>query len=155
MIIDRIENIGKYAGVHGRFLTAFAYLDKLVAEGAANGKHILEGTEVPEEIFVNISTNENKVHTEAVFESHELYIDVQLVMEGTEVMYVPATVQPVKSYRKNDNQMYEGVPFEKCHKLVIPAGHFAVFFAGELHAPGVSVSDVPTVVRKAVLKVLA
>ncbi len=155
MIIDRIENIGRYAGAHERFSAAFAYLDKLIAEGAADGKHVLEGTAAPEEIFVNISTNENKVHTAAITESHELYIDVQLVMEGTEVMYAPATAMPQADFKKNDTQMYEGMPFSDCHRLVIPAGHFAIFFAGELHAPGVSVSDKPTAVRKAVLKVLA
>ncbi len=156
MIIDKITSMKSYECMHARFPEAFAFFEELMAKGAPDGKYGLPNKE--QEVYVILGTNENISKPEAVAEAHKRYIDVQIVLSGTEMMYVPAGKCPALSTEYNeakDVMFYEGVAFEDCYSLRVCEGEFAIFFAGELHAPAISVSKAPTTVRKAIIKVLA
>ena len=157
MIIDSLNNLSKYASTHPRFPRAFAFLQELLNNNAPDGRHVLEGTEIPEEIFVNIMSPENPLKPAARAEVHKKYIDVQILLKGDERMSVPTTTPEVEiPYNEaKDCTMYVGVPFDQCHNLYATEGSFAIFFAGELHAPSIACGDQPSTVRKAVIKVLA
>lgn len=153
MVIDKQENPEHYASLHPRFPRAFEYLHRLLASGAPDGKHILAGTEIPEEIYVNLCTVDAEPHETAVAESHEKYMDVQVVLSGDELMFTPAVTPNVtEENAEKDFVFYAPVPLACCTRLFVPAGHFVIFFTGELHAPCHAVS--PARIRKAVVKVL-
>ena len=157
MIIDSLDRLSEYAAVHPRFPRAFAYLQELLASNAPDGKHVLEGTEKPEEIFVKLMTGDVEPKEVARAETHDLYIDVQVILSGEELMSVP-TVVPAVSVPYNaakEYTLYENVSFDQCHNLLMKEGSFVIFFAKEFHAPSMAAGDHPTTVRKAVLKVLA
>ena len=153
MVIDRLENLERYASLHPRFPRAFEYLRGLLASGASDGKHVLAGTEVPEEIYVNLCTVNAEPHDVAVAESHEKYIDVQVILSGDELMFSPVIASAVtERSTEKDYALYAPAPIADCTRLCVPAGHFAVFFTGERHAPCHAVS--PSRIRKAIVKVL-
>ena len=157
MIYDSNANLSRYANVHPRFARAFAFFEELMANNAPNGCHVLEGTEIEKEIYVNISGGENQPKDSVRAEAHRRYIDVQIVLEGSEAMYVPAETPALTTpYQADgDYMLYENVPLDACHRLVVNAGSFALFLAEEMHAPGhSSLPDAPTKVRKAIIKVL-
>ena len=159
MIVDNLNNLSNYESVHPRFPKAFAFFKQLLAEGAADGKHIMPDCAVEKEVFVNFMSINTKANEGAACESHKNYIDVQVVLEGENLMCMPIDgVQPDESAPYNaekDVTHYLPLALEDCYRLPIKAGNFAIFFADELHAPSMSVTNESTPVRKAVIKVLA
>lgn len=157
MIVDGIENLLKYEAVHPRFPEALAYLKTLLESGAEDGRHQPQGAN--DSFYVNLMTGSTQPKDMAVAESHRKYIDVQVVIEGDELMCVPsAKSMPAVTtdYQPDgDYMLYAPIPVSECHQLQVHAGQFAVFFANELHAPMMSLNSTPTPVRKAILKVLA
>ncbi len=148
MVIDQLEHLEQYASLHPRFPAAFAFLRKLLQENAPDGRHVLAGTDIPEEIFVNLGTGDATPQESARAESHKKYIDVQVVLTGEELMYVPARTPAVtEENAERDYLLYAPVPLSDCTRLNVPAGSFAIFFTNELHAPE------PRPVRKAIVKV--
>ena len=158
MIVDKLQDLSKYASVHPRFGEAFEFLRELLEQNAADGKYVKPDTDVPRAIYVSISTDTPKNKEAAVAESHEKYIDVQVILEGEENMYIPAVSTPGVSVAYNpekDIMYHDALPFASCHALRMTAGNFVIFFAGELHAPSCAVKNGSSTVRKVVLKVLA
>ena len=156
MVIDRLEYLELYAPLHPRFTAAFSFLRRLLAENAPDGRHVLEATDIPEEIFVNLTTGSATPQETACAESHKKYIDVQVVLSGEELMYVPAAAPAVvEENSEKDFLLYAPAPLSACTRLDIPSGSFAIFFAGELHAPCHTAAPCAVPVRKAIVKVLA
>ena len=152
MVVDGLEHLMQYQFLHPRFPKAFAFLSDLIEKGAENGRHELDG-----DVYVNLLVDDTKEKDMAVAESHRKYIDVQLLIEGEEIMYIP-TQKPevaVAYDEKKDCMFYAPTPLADCHQLRVKAGSFVIFFAGELHAPTMAVNGKTEKIRKAVLKVLA
>ena len=158
MIFDKLENLKKYADVHSRFAQAFPYFEKLIAEHAEIGKHVMETCDQPNAVFANNLQYETApLSGNTQMEAHHDYIDVQIVLEGEERMYVPATEEltQTKVYDKENDYELAAMPQkDRVVAISVPAGYFVVFFANEFHAPGVSMQDHPTAVHKLVGKVL-
>lgn len=158
MIIDAYENLTFYESMHSRFPAAFAFMRELMEKGVEDGKYVLPGTDVENAISISFATGPLKVLPEAIAESHKKYIDVQIVLKGEEMMYVPAITAPAAATEYNESKdviKYDAVPFDACHGLRVSEGNFVIFFENELHAPSMSVTNEVTTDRKAVIKVLA
>lgn len=155
MVLDRLENLEHYASLHPRFPAAFDYLRRLLAAGTPDGKYVLEGTDTPEEIFVCLCTVENKTDRTAIAESHMKYIDVQVVLSGADTLYTPTGIPALtEESAERDCRLYAPVPLDSCTRICVEAGHFAIYFVDELHAPCHG-DTVGGMARKAILKVLA
>ncbi len=156
MITDSNKNFRLYANAHPRFERAFRFFEELLAKGVENGKYVLEGTELPSEIYVTFMDCDLKKTDMPIAESHDKYIDIQVLIDGREIMYVP-TARPPQTENKpeKDCRKYAPVSVADCSRANVPAGSFAIFFAGELHAPGLTEDTLPVCVHKAVIKVLA
>ncbi len=157
MIYDQTKNLFRYANVYPRFAKAFAFFEELMAKKVENGCYVLEGTEIEKEIYVNICGGENQYKETARAEAHRKYIDVQILLEGDEDMFVPSRTPAITTEYQEDGDylLYENVPLSACHRLNVVEGSFAVFLAEELHAPGHSPEKAPTKFRKAIIKILA
>ena len=154
MVVDKLENLMRYGGLHPHFPKAFAFLMELLERGAENGRYELDG-----DVYVNLLNDDTKSDACATAESHRKYIDVQLVIDGAEIMCIPSQAQQPEisvAYREDrDCAFYAPVVCSDCHQLRMEAEQFVIFFAGELHAPMMAVDGVTATVRKAVVKVLA
>ena len=157
MIYDKLENLEHYADLHPRFGAAMAYLKRLIAEKAEPGRHHMPSGDIPDAVFANVNFYTTKRLTkESQAEAHRKYIDIQVVLEGEEHIYVPTTdaLRVTKAY--DDAADYELMtlpPEAENVRLVMLPNTFAIFFAGEPHAPGLAYRE-PTEVRKIVGKVL-
>lgn len=154
MVVDNLENLMQYQNLHPRFPKAFAFLKELLEKGAEDGRH-----ESGSDYYVNLMTGETKEANAATAESHRKYIDVQLVINGQEIMCIPSgeTLPEITTdYQADgDYMLYAPISPSACHQLLVGAGQFAIFFTDELHAPMMAVDGKSATVRKAVLKVLA
>lgn len=154
MIFDELSNLERYADVHPRFGTAFAFLREMIVKTPTPGRYVC-----PDDagVIVNVFEYDTKPMGDDVqMEAHRDYIDVQVVLIGEENMYVPAVKDlavTVPYDAEKDIEFFKMPDPAYAVKTTVQNGYFAVFFANELHAPGISMIDRPTRVRKFVVKV--
>jgi YhcH/YjgK/YiaL family protein len=92
---------------------------------------------------------------ELPFESHRRFIDLQAVLEGTEIFEVArlADCRVTKPYEsEGDAELYASAAASR-HLLLLEAGDAVVFFPEDAHKPRVAAPGVRARLRKAVVKV--
>lgn len=145
MIIDKIENLNKYASLHPLFPQAFEYLQSVDLQALEIGKVNLQGND----LVVNIAETGIKSKEEALLETHNRFIDIQIPLSGVEVMgYTPRTDLPEEIYNEEkDITFYAGLADTY---LTVKPGMFVIFFPEDGHAPAIT----PESVKKVIVKVL-
>ena len=145
MIIDKIDNLNKYASLHPLFPQAFEYLQSVDLQALEIGKVNLQGND----LVVNIAETGIKSKEEALLETHNRFIDIQIPLSGVEVMgYTPRTDLPEETYNEEkDITFYAGLADTY---LTVKPGMFVIFFPEDGHAPAIT----PESVKKVIVKVL-
>lgn len=146
---------------NGAFAAAFAYVDELLrSDSAAQGRLRAlavgdsQKTDLAGGAFVVEQAFETRLRADGFFESHRKYIDVQVVLDGEELMEVAdvsrMTVrQPYNAER--DLIVYEDST--DASLLRVYPGQLAIFFPADVHMPTLRIRTEPVVVRKAVVKI--
>ncbi len=145
MVIDKIENLEKYASLNPLFAQAIEFLKSTDLNAHEIGKVKLQG----DDLVVNFAQARPKTKEEAKLETHNRFIDIQIPLDGVEVMgYTPRADLPEAEYNaEKDITFYPGLAESY---LTIKPGMFAIFFPEDGHAPGVT----PDGVKKVIVKVL-
>lgn len=145
MVIDKIENLEKYASLNPLFAQAIEFLKSTDLNAHEIGKVKLQG----DDLVVNFAQARPKTKEEAKLETHNRFIDIQIPLDGVEVMgYTPRADLPDAEYNaEKDITFYSGLAESY---LTIKPGMFAIFFPEDGHAPGVT----PDGVKKVIVKVL-
>ena len=145
MVIDKIENLEKYASLNPLFTQAIEFLKSTDLNAHEIGKVNLQG----DDLVVNFAQARPKTKEEAKLETHNRFIDIQIPLDGVEVMgYTPRADLPDAEYNaEKDITFYPGLAESY---LTIKPGMFAIFFPEDGHAPGVT----PDGVKKVIVKVL-
>ena len=147
MIIDTLENLGKYASLNPLFPKVVEYLKSHSLESHEIGKFPIEGAD----LFINCTMAKGKTKEQARIESHNKMIDIQIPISAPETMgYTARTALPEEEYNaEKDITFYQGLA--RTYFTVQP-GEFAIFFPQDGHAP--CVSD-EAEIKKAIFKVKA
>ena len=152
MILSNINDqmIENYKKVHPRFEAAFEALKKFAFGNYEPGRYEIDGSN----LYVLVQEYETKPAAEKKFEIHKNYIDIQYIISGDELMGYESLdkLTPMGDY-KPDVQLF--FMNEEYDKFVLRDGDFVVFFPNEPHAPGAAANDLPSPVRKIVVKILA
>lgn len=145
MVIDKIENLEKYASLNPLFAQAIEFLKSTDLNAHEIGKVKLQG----DDLVVNFAQARPKTKEEAKLETHNRFIDIQIPLDGVEVMgYTPrADLLDAEYNAEKDITFYPGLAESY---LTIKPGMFAIFFPEDGHAPGVT----PDGVKKVIVKVL-
>ena len=148
MIIDTLENIGKYASLNPLFADAIEFVKNNDLAALEPGKHLIKGND----LFVNIQMAKGKTKEEAVLEYHREMIDIQIPLSGAESYgYTPVDQLPEGDFdEKKDMAKLPGIPSQSI--VTCTKGMFAIFFPQDGHAP--CISDDPEL-KKAIFKVKA
>lgn len=146
MILDTLENAGRYAGLHPLFARAFAFLRETDFSRLAPGRYPVEG----DALFAIVEESGGRTREEAKLECHRKYIDIHLVLAGEEhIGWKPlgACREQVSEYSEpRDVAFYIDQP---ANWAFLSAGTFCVFFPEDAHAPLVAAQPI----RKAVMKI--
>lgn len=146
MIFDTLGNADRYAGLHPLFARAFAYLRETDLLALEPGRYPILG----DDLFAIIEHADGRSREQARLEHHRRYIDIQLVLQGTDEMgWKPLQDcgKPVGPFGdKQDIGFFHDAP---ASWVSVPAGAYCIFFPTDAHAP--LVADAP--IRKAVLKI--
>ncbi len=148
MVIDTLENLDKYASLNPLFAQAIEFLKSNDLQAMEIGKTELQG----KDLVVNIQQTAPKSKEQARLETHNLFIDIQIPLSGTEVMgYTPtnACLPADAVYNaEKDITFFEGAAESY---IALHPGMFAIFFPQDGHAPGIT----PDGVKKVVVKIKA
>ena len=143
------------------FASALAYLKNFYVKGSAEHERLAamnEGDIVRHEIGGGVFGIEQVYRTrfrsEAKYESHRAFIDVQAVIEGEEGIDVTDIdrLSVTEPYNAEKDLIFYA-PFEFGSWLRLAAGDIAVFFPPDGHMPCLHPGREPVLVRKVVVKV--
>jgi len=145
MILDVLENAYHYLVMNKGFAEALEFLLRPDLKDLPVGEYEIDG----ERIYAMVSKDSGRKKEDALLETHEKYIDIQLVLAGTDdIGWKPKSLckQPSENYdQKSDIQFFEDKPDTW---LSIKSGTFAIFFPEDAHMPLVSLGQIHKVVVK-------
>ena len=142
MIIDKVENMKNYPLLQD----AVAVLDEKGYD-LEKGRYIISDS-----LVLNVYEYETKEDKSGVFEAHDKWIDLQMLVKGQEhIRYAKRSVgKPKVDYNPEKDVLFMDV--ENYDNLCIFNGNFAVFFPEDLHMPNLAVDNsIP--VKKYVFKI--
>lgn len=151
MILDKITNLNRYAGISPNLDAAIRYLQKADLQEIPAGESAIDGDAI-------ISTVVDHVLAGApdFWEVHRKYIDIHIVICGSEVIRFARDKEAIWSTKPYDeisdssvvkNEIADG------EELHLYPGDAAVLFPGELHQTNCPCNG-GSRVRKVILKVL-
>lgn len=146
MILSTLSQSDRYAALHPLFPRAFDYMRDTDLLALAPGRYPI----LDKQLFVIVENLPGRVREAAKLECHRRYIDIQLVLEGSDEMgWRPLAdcTQPVGDYsEEKDIRFFQDAP---ASWIATPPGAFCIFFTEDAHAPLVSSGNI----RKAIFKV--
>ena len=143
------------------FGIAFTYVDEMMRPGSGLMSRIrgigpgdTQKIELGSGVFAIEQVYETRARSDGFFESHRKYIDVQVIVEGEELMEVVdvgaiAVNQPYREER--DLITYQVAT--NASQLRLFAGQAAIFFPVDVHMPTLRIGASAVLVRKTVVKV--
>lgn len=148
MVVDRLENLEKYASLNPLFSQAIDFLKSTDLNALEIGKTELKG----KDLYANVAQTQPKAKEEAKLETHIDFIDIQVPLSGTEIMGYTAAKDCVPANApysaEKDITFFEGLAE---NYIAVKPGMFVIFFPQDGHAPGIT----PDGVKKVIVKVKA
>lgn len=146
MIIDTLQNIDRYLGIHPSFSKAVDFIKNHDLNELEIGKHPIDG----DAVFALVSAKEGLNAADAKFEAHNFYMDIQFCLSETETFgWSPRerVKQPKADYDAvKDVTFFDDKPSTFFN---LKNGQLAIFFPSDVHAPMIGSGTI----RKLVIKI--
>lgn len=143
--MDVLENAQRYVALNNGFAEAFAFLSRPDLRELPVATYEIDG----DRVYAMVSKDPGRRKEDALLETHEKYIDIQLVLAGTDTMgWKPRSLckEPTGEYNdKKDVQLFRDEPDGW---LPTRGGAFVIFFPEDAHMPLISAGQLHKVVVK-------
>ncbi len=147
MILDNLVNFKEYVKLHKRFEIVNNFLLNNLLENLEVGRHEIDGNNV----YLSVQEYTTKLEETAKPEAHKKYIDVQILISGTEkIGYCP--IQYTQQYSFYDEEKDIEFLIGEVEFLTATPDKFFIFFPQDAHMPSIAVGE-QTSVKKAVFKI--
>jgi YhcH/YjgK/YiaL family protein len=141
VVLDALTQYQRYVSLHPAFPRAFRFLTNadwtaLAPETIDSGRHSVRHSLDGDRMYVSIDQMNGRGPDGARLEAHRRYIDIQLTIEGYEqIGWRPLgnCALPDGTFDTANDIGFFGDRPESW--LSLPAGHFAIFFPSDAHAP--------------------
>jgi len=144
MIIDQLENAGRYVSQHPSFAKAFDYLRTTDLAAMQAGEYPID-----DNLRASVSVRAGKTREGARREAHDQNIDIQVCIAGAEEMgWKPRADcgQPTAPYdAAKDVVFYPDAPDTY---FSLRPGQFVIFFPEDVHAPMIGGGEIKKMVIK-------
>ncbi|MBI4794166.1 MAG: YhcH/YjgK/YiaL family protein [Deltaproteobacteria bacterium] len=145
MILDILEKARRYQDLHKGFAKAIDFLSRPDLQELPAAKYEIDG----DRVYAMVSREPGRRKEDALLETHEKYIDIQLVLAGTDEMgWKPRSLckQPAGAYdHATDMQFFADEPDAW---IATQSGAFVIFFPEDAHMPLISSGQLHKVVVK-------
>jgi biofilm protein TabA len=145
MIFDLFTNIRRYVALNRGFTRAIEFIEATDLKSLSAGRYEIDG----ERVYAMVSKELGRKKEDSQLEAHKKYIDIQLVLSGTDNMgWKPLKncIKPVSDFdRDEDIGFYYDEP-----DIFIPVGqgYFVIFFPSDCHMPLIGDRELHKVVIK-------
>lgn len=132
MIIDSLSNISLYRNIPK---SVIEFLDNLNIDSLDYGKYVLDGSN-----YVNIETYSTKSIESAKYESHNRYIDIQILLKGCEKIGVEDRniLSVLENYDAKRDITFYSEKINKDKTFLLNGSNFIMLFPHEAHAPQIA-----------------
>ena len=145
MIFDSLKNSGLYEGLNPRFARAFEYLKTTDLAALEAGIHEIDG----KNIYANVQERPLKRPEDAKLEVHNSYIDIQVVVRGTESFGWSERrncTHPEGEFNaEKDIQFFAD---DKQTVYTLREGQFTILFPEDAHAPMIGEGNIKKIIVK-------
>ena len=146
MIVDVMENKELYYGIHKNMKPAMEFIEKAVKENLEVGRYELDG----KNLFVLVQEYDSK--TDAKWEYHRKYIDIQYIVSGKEIITWDNIRNVPEGVEYNEEKDIAKFDMEGGTDVVMEAGYYSILYPQDLHQPG-RVFDKVEPIKKIVVKI--
>ena len=131
MVLDVLDNFGKYAALNPYFSLVDAFMRTHQLEELALGTYNIKG----EDVVLKVEMATGKSQSEAILESHRQMIDIQIPLQHPETFGLSAlTSLPAVPYSsEKDISFYPEAAAQ--NYITCPLGAFMIFFPEDAHGP--------------------
>ena len=148
MIIDTIDNLGKYVALNPLFADVVEFLNSHDLQTLEAGKYPIKD----KDLFLNLQVAKQRTKETAFLETHVEMIDIQIPVTAAETFgYTPLCDLPAFDYNAEKDITKYGDTKAQTYVTVKP-GQFVIFFPQDGHAP--CIINQPEI-KKAIFKVKA
>lgn len=148
MIIDTIDNLGKYVSLNPLFAEVIDFLKGHDLQTLEPGKYPIKD----KGLFLNLQMAKGRSQEAAVLETHVEMIDIQIPLSGEETFgYTPLQDLPAFEYNAEKDITKYGETKAQTYVTLRP-GQMAIFFPQDGHAPCISAAPE---IKKAIFKIKA
>lgn len=148
MIIDTIDNLGKYVALNPLFADVVEFLKTNDLQTMELGKYPIKD----KDLFLNLSLAKQRTKDTAILETHINMIDIQIPITCAESFgYTPLEDLPDFEYNAEKDITKYGDTKAQTYVTVNP-GQMAIFFPQDGHAPCIIEKEE---IKKAIFKVKA
>ncbi len=145
MIFDVLENAPLYLPLNPGFAQAFEFLMRPDLEQLPVDRYAIDG----DRVYAMVAKDPGRKLEDALLETHEKYIDIQLVLAGIDNMgWKPGSAchHPAGEYNhEKDIRFFADKP---AAWLPVERGMFAIFFPEDAHMPLISAGQLHKIVVK-------
>ena len=146
MILDTIDNLGKYLSLNPNFAKALEFLQNSNLAELPIGRNEVYG----DLVYANVVEVKVKSKEEAPIEIHRKYIDVHVPLTADEIIgYTPMNELPYADFVEEDDAALYPASLLARDYFNVKIGEFAIFFPQDGHAP--AITDKP--LKKIIIKV--
>jgi len=150
MIYDNIENIETYGDETNEIYKALQFVCDFDLS-QPDGKYEIEG----DDMFAIVQSVTTEAADEKLFEAHQDFIDVQMILEGCErqdvVLLNGQDIEVEQEYDQEKDLMFFNAP-EHYSTLIMKPGMFVVYCPTDGHRPGCCIGN-PQKIRKVCVKI--
>ena len=146
MILDTIDNLGKYLPLNPNFAKVIEFLQSKNLQELPLGRNEIYG----DSVFANVVEVKPKSKEEAPIEIHRKYIDVHIPLSCDEIAgYTPLAELPLVEFVEADDAALFPISLRARDYFNIRKGEFVIFFPQDGHAPAITDS----LLKKIIIKV--
>jgi biofilm protein TabA len=132
MILDSVQSFEKYNSIEEGFGKVYDYIRKTNLHSLAEGKYEIDGNNV----YCTVWSGDLKPIEEAKLEVHDSYIDIQVLLEGSETIGIKDRMKcnavGVDYDSLKDIAFFEEEPE---NYVVLGTDNMAIIFPADAHAP--------------------
>jgi biofilm protein TabA len=149
MIKDNLKYADIYKQLGPRFAQAIEYARSTDLSKLSVGRHEIDGAN----LYLIIRSYTTEKAFERKYEIHRKYMDLQLMLEGQEIIYCADAegMEPVTEYDAKEDILF--LKEDAGTAVLVSAGEFLIAYPHDAHKPQCA-AGVPKLVRKAVFKFL-
>lgn len=149
MIKNSLKYTKNYYNLSEKIKLGLEFLETHDLKAMENGKYEILG----EDVFINIQEYTSKSETDGKWEAHRKYIDIQVLIKGTEKIGVGEIQDFTTTEAYDEEKDVEFLTTNSSQQFItMRENDYIILYPYDVHMPQISI-DKPTAVKKAVVKV--